>query len=218
MSEDRIPSVSSLRALVTHEEWTELTSRTPQTYLPGEALLKQGRSGTHVLALEDGLVKVVRTDRDGRRRLLAFRGSGDILGEMALQCGGERLADVWAMNKCKAFIVFADDFQRFVRDRRLAVPLAVMAAHRLREQTEIHDGAVHERLAKTLLHLVEVSGGESSFSLIRDELGEHIGAGRKAVSKALEQLGPGTVRAGRSRIEVISVEGLRKAISGRHDT
>ncbi|MFG2812895.1 Crp/Fnr family transcriptional regulator [Streptomyces sp. NPDC048410] len=218
MSEDHIPSVSSLRALVSHEEWTELTSRTPQTYLPGEVLLEQGSSGTHVLALEEGLVKVVRTDRDGRRRLLAFRGPGEVLGEMALQCGGERLADVWAMSKCKASIVLADDFRRFVHDHQLADRLAVMASHRLREQTEIHDGAVHERLAMTLLRLVEVSGGESSFSLIREELGEHIGAGRKAVSKALEQLGPGAVRAGRSRIEVISVEGLRKAISDRNDT
>ncbi|MFJ6539244.1 Crp/Fnr family transcriptional regulator [Streptomyces sp. NPDC091385] len=214
MSEDRTPSVSSLRALVSREEWVKLTAYRSQTFLPGQALLTQGSKGTHVLALDSGLVKVVRTDRDGRQRLLAFRGPGEILGEMALQCGGERLAHVWAMSTCKASIVFAEDFRRFVRDHRLADPLAAMASHRLREQTEIHDGAVHERLAMALLRLVEVSGGANCFSLTREELAQHIGVGRKAVSKALEQLGPDTVRAGKSRIEVLSVEGLRRALPG----
>ncbi|MEV0120511.1 Crp/Fnr family transcriptional regulator [Streptomyces sp. NPDC050703] len=213
MSEDHHLSVPPLRALVSCEEWAGLTRYRIQTYLPGRALLRQGERATHVLVLVSGLVKVVRVDRDGRQRLLAFRGPGEILGEMALQCGGVRLAYVWAMNECKASVVPAVEFQHFVHEHRLAYPLAVMASSRLREQTEVHDGAVHERLAVALLRLVEVSGGLRSFSLTREDLAQHIDVGRKAVSKALDQLGPGRVRAGKSRIEVISVEGLRETIS-----
>ncbi|MEU5236582.1 Crp/Fnr family transcriptional regulator [Streptomyces lydicus] len=218
MSEKYSFSVSPLRALVPHKEWAGLTSYPSHTYLAGRALLRQGEKGTHVLALVSGLVKVVRTDRDGRQRLLAFRGAGEILGEMALQRGGVRLADVWAMTKCKASVVPAGDFQRFVREDRLAYPLAEMAFERLREQTEVRDGAVHERLAMALLRLVEVSGGLSSFSLTREDLAQHIDVGRKAVSKALERLGPDQVKAGKSRIEVINVEGLRQTIAGRVGT
>ncbi|MEU6477680.1 Crp/Fnr family transcriptional regulator [Streptomyces sp. NPDC047017] len=214
MSEDHIPSVSPFRALVSREEWAGLTSHRLQTYLPGEALLTQGDEGTHVLALVEGLVKVVRSDRDGRKRLLAFRGPGEILGEMALQCGGERLASVWAMSKCKASVVLPEEFRRFVSDHKLADRLAVMATHRLREQTEVHDGAVHERLAMALLRLVEVSGGRASFPLTREQLAQHIDVGRKAVTKALDELGPDMVRAGNRRIDVVSVERLRKAITG----
>ncbi|MFE3547704.1 Crp/Fnr family transcriptional regulator [Streptomyces kronopolitis] len=218
MSEDYSLSVSPLRDLVPHQEWVGLTCHPSQTYLAGRALLRQGSKGTHVLALVSGLVKVVRTDRDGRQRLLAFRGSGEILGEMALQRGGVRLADVWAMTECRASVVPAIDFQRFVRDYRLAYPLAVMAFNRLREQTEVRDGAVHERLAMALLRLVEVSGGLRSFSLTREDLAQHIDVGRKAVSKALERLGPDQVKAGKSRIEVISMEGLRETIAGHLGT
>ncbi|MEV5885732.1 Crp/Fnr family transcriptional regulator [Streptomyces sp. NPDC052020] len=217
MSEDFLPSRPSRHPSTPQKEWAGLACRPPRTYSPGVALLKQGDTETDVFILVSGLVKVVRTDREGRQRLLAFRGPGEILGEMAAQCGGVRLASVWAMSKCKASVVSSEEFQRFVREHRLAYPLAVMASNRLREQTEVHEGAVHERLAMTLLRLVEVSGGQESFSLTREELAQHIGVGRKAVSKALEWLGPDQVKAGKSRIDVISVEKLRETIAGHDD-
>ncbi|MYR65964.1 MULTISPECIES: Crp/Fnr family transcriptional regulator [unclassified Streptomyces] len=212
MSEGRPLSLSPLRALVSCEEWAELTRYPAQTYLAGRALLRQGDKGTHVLALVSGLVKVVRTDRDGRQRLLAFRGPGEILGEMALQGAGMRMASVWAMSNCKASIVSGEDFRHLVDNRRLAYPLAVMSSRRLLEQAEIHDGAVHERLAVALLRLVEASDGERSFDLTREDLALHIGVGRKAVSKALEQLGQDRVEAGKGRIDVIDVDGLREIV------
>ncbi|MYX15227.1 cyclic nucleotide-binding domain-containing protein [Streptomyces sp. SID8374] len=203
-------SVSPLRALVPHEEWVKLTRYPPQTYLAGRALLRQGDKGTQVLALVSGMVKIVRSDRDGQQRLLAFRGPGEILGEMAIQGSGTRMASVWAMSRCKAALIPGEDFRRFVDHHKLAYPLAVMASRRLLEQTEIHDGAVHERLAMALLRLVEMSGGQRSFDLTREDLAQHIGVGRKAVTKALERLGPDRVEAGKRRIEVTCVEGLRE--------
>ncbi|UUU20289.1 Crp/Fnr family transcriptional regulator [Streptomyces sp. DSM 40750] len=212
MSEDRAFSVRPLRDLVSDEAWAGLTRYPSRPYPSSTTLLRQGTQGTHVLALISGMVKVVRTDRDGRQRLLAFRGPGEILGEMALQHGGERLADVRTISTCKASVVPAEDFRRFVRDHQLADPLAVLASSRLREQTEVFDGAVHERLAMALLRLVEVSGGERSFSLTREDLAQHIGVSRDTVSKALTQLGPGRVEFARNRIQVTSVEALRRTL------
>ncbi|MGY9063891.1 Crp/Fnr family transcriptional regulator [Streptomyces sp. CAS3] len=214
MSELRSFSVPALRDLVSDEDWSGLTRYPSWTYPTDRTVLRQGERGTHVLALISGLVKVVRTDRDGRQRLLAFRGPGEILGEMALQQGGVRLADVQTMSKCKASVIPAEDFHRFVDERRLAYTLAVLASHRLREQAEIYDGAVHERLAAALLRLVELSGGVRSFPLTREEMAQHIGVGRKSVTKALLQLGPDQVRVAKSRINVINVEDLRKTLAG----
>ncbi|MFB7028583.1 MULTISPECIES: Crp/Fnr family transcriptional regulator [unclassified Streptomyces] len=216
MGEDRYLSVPSFRTPSSSEGWLELTRHRSQTYLAGRFLLRQGDAGTHVLALTRGLVKVVRTDRDGRQRLLAFRGPGEILGEMALQGRGVRMADVQAMSTCEASVIPAEHFQRFVRENRLAYSIAEMAISRLREQTEAHDGAVCERLAAALIRLVDASGGECCFSLTREELAQHVAAGRRAVSKALEELGPELVRVGKSRIEVISVEGLRAEVAGHN--
>ncbi|ESU50346.1 cyclic nucleotide-binding domain-containing protein [Streptomyces sp. HCCB10043] len=164
--------------------------------------------------LVDGLVKIVHADRHGHERLLAFRGPGEILGEMALQSGDLRLAHVETMSTCKFSRILAADFRRLVRDHRLAGALAALTARRLREQTEVYDGDVVERLVMALLRLVEVSGGADSFSLTRDELAQHIGVGRKSVSKALVELGPGLVQVGRGRVRVVGVEGLRKVLDG----
>ncbi|MFD8569969.1 Crp/Fnr family transcriptional regulator [Streptomyces sp. NPDC059639] len=210
MSEGGSLSVAPFRALLSSEQWEVLKSYPSRPHPAGDILLRQGEDGRHVLALIDGLVKIIRHDRDGRRRLLAFRGEGEILGEMALRPGGARLAEVRTMSACRVTTICADEFRRFVSDHQLAILIAEMAFNRLQEQTEAHDGAVHERLAKALVRLVEVSGGQASFSLTREELAQHIGVGRKSVSKALEQLGPGLVQAGKSRIGVISLDGLRE--------
>ncbi|MET8826838.1 Crp/Fnr family transcriptional regulator [Streptomyces sp. NPDC004610] len=209
MSKDASSSVRTFRDLVSAGEWAELTRAPARPRAADEVLLRQGDPGTQVIALISGLVKVVHVDRDGRQRLLAFRGPGEILGEMALQHGGGRLAYVRAMSECKVAIHLATDFREFVGRHGLAPRIAELVSLRLREQTEVHDGAVHERLALALLRLFEISG-ERSFSVTRDELGQHIGVSRNYVTKALEHLGPDLVRFDKNRIEVISPEGLRK--------
>ncbi|EFE78210.1 Crp/Fnr family transcriptional regulator [Streptomyces filamentosus] len=214
MSERSSSLVSSLRELVPDEVWAELTAYPVRHRRPGETLLRQGDPGTEVIVLVDGLVKIVHADRHGHERLLAFRGPGEILGEMALQSGDLRLAHVETMSTCKFSRILAADFRRLVRDHRLAGALAALTARRLREQTEVYDGDVVERLVMALLRLVEVSGGADSFSLTRDELAQHIGVGRKSVSKALVELGPGLVQVGRGRVRVVGVEGLRKVLDG----
>ncbi|GGX09776.1 Crp/Fnr family transcriptional regulator [Streptomyces noursei] len=217
MSKYHVFSVRTLRDLVSNDAWAGLTRYPSWSYASDQILLRQGTQGTHVLALSSGLVKVVRSDRDGRQRLLAFRGPGEILGEMALQGEGVRLADVRTMSKCKASVIPAEDFRRFVREHQLAYPLAVLASSRLREQTEVYDGAVHERLAVALIRLVEVSG-VCSFPLTREELAQHIGVGRNSVSKALKHLGSDRVEASKSRITVTSVESLKRMLASPTST
>ncbi|MFI1825667.1 Crp/Fnr family transcriptional regulator [Streptomyces sp. NPDC020412] len=213
MNMDHHPSTRTLRNLVPKEVWAEVTRRPTGFRPPGLTLLEQGTAGTGAFALISGMVKVIRKDRDGRQRLLAFRGPGEILGEMALQHGGERLADVRTMSRCRVVWIPAGDFHRLVQQHDLAYSLAVLASSRLREQTEMYDGATHQRLAMALLRLVDISEGVRSFSLTHQELAQHIGAGRNSVSEGLRVLGPGKVRLGKGRISVTSVEGLRKALA-----
>ncbi|GAA2595215.1 Crp/Fnr family transcriptional regulator [Streptomyces tubercidicus] len=201
-----------LRDLVPAEAWEELTRFPGRHHLAGETLLRQGDSGTHVLAILRGMVKVVRTDADGKERLLAFRGPGEVLGEMAVQVDGARLASVRAISECEVSVVPAEAFRRFVTQHDLANQLAAHAVSRLREQTQTCEGDVDRRLAAALLRLIAVSGVRS-FSLTREELGQHIGVSRCSITKVLERFGEQRVQAGRLYIEVIDEQYLHHVLA-----
>ncbi|MGW1836045.1 Crp/Fnr family transcriptional regulator [Streptomyces sp. BBFR2] len=202
-----------LRDLVPSEAWAALADHPRRRHPAGTVLLRQGDSGTHVCALLGGMVKVVRTDADGRERLLAFRGPGEVLGEMAVQTGGLRLADVRTLSACEVAIVPADTFHRFVKRYDLATQLAAYAVNRLREQTQASEGAIEQRLAATLLRLVEICGADT-FSLTREDLAQHLGVSRNSVTKALTRFGPQRVRAERTRIHVVDAVYLRGVAVG----
>ncbi|WP_075020776.1 Crp/Fnr family transcriptional regulator [Actinomadura madurae] len=58
----------------------------------GDVLLRQGDPATHVLLLTAGRVKALMTLPDGQVLLLAVRGPGELLGEIAVLGGGDRSA------------------------------------------------------------------------------------------------------------------------------
>ncbi|WP_051790776.1 Crp/Fnr family transcriptional regulator [Streptomyces sp. NRRL S-1022] len=203
MSEEiRASTTRTLRDLVPVEAWDELTSGRRRIHPAGTVLLRQGDTGTHVLALLRGLVKVVRRDIDGRERLLSFRGPGEVLGEMAVQNDRIRLADVQAISICEVASLPAHTFRHFVERHGLPGKLACLANDRLWEQTQAGEGDLDQRLAGALLRLVAMSG-DRVFRLTRTELAQHLGAGRNSVSDALRRLGPSRVRADKTCIEVV---------------
>ena len=213
MSEEScISSARVLRELVPAPAWEGLAGFPRRRHEAGALLLRQGGAGSHVLALIQGIVKVVRGDLDGKDRLLAFRGPGEVLGEMAVQDGGVRLAHVQAISKCEVAVIPASAFQGFVKQHGLADQLFLHALSRLREQTQACEGETDQRLAATLLRLIEISGSRT-FSLTREELAQHLGVSRNSVTKALKRLGPHRVRFGRTYIEVLDKMHLRRLLN-----
>ncbi|MFD7498351.1 Crp/Fnr family transcriptional regulator [Streptomyces sp. NPDC059832] len=206
-----------LRELVPASAWEGLAGFPRRPHPAGAVLLHQGESGSHVLALLRGIVKVVRGDRDGRERLLAFRGPGEVLGEVAVQDGGVRLAHVRTLSRCEVSVIPAAAFRDFVTRHDLAFQLALHAVSRLREQTQSCEGDIDQRLAATLLRLIEISGARS-FSLTRDELAQHLGVGRNSITKALERFGSHRVSFGRTRIEVLDEAYLSRLLDCRAAT
>jgi hypothetical protein len=78
-----------------------------QKFPAGTTLLKQGESGTQVLLILDG---VVRVDKDGER--LAEYGPGAILGERAHLEGGIRTSTNVSVTPCRVAMIEADVFER----------------------------------------------------------------------------------------------------------
>lgn len=160
-------------------------------------MLKQGEPGTHLLALTEGLAKVVSRDAEGLTTWLAFRGPGDLLGEVSVFNGTVRTADVVALTPCTTVVLEAARFRRFVEQRGLVLPLMQQALERMREsdlhRTELLTLPLAVRLARSLLRLAALACPAEPVrvrltGLTQAELAQAIGVTRNAVRNCLQDL------------------------------
>jgi CRP/FNR family transcriptional regulator, cyclic AMP receptor protein len=167
----------------------------PRAFQDGAMLCMEGEPSTHLFILLSGWVKVIAVNGEGRESVVALRGDGDIVGEVA-QVTGYRTATVRATGTVRTLIVAADQFGVFLD----AHPDAARAYRRI--MTE-YERAAHEsqrshamssgprRLACLLLDLADrhgerIDGGiATALPLSQDELASLIGSSRSTVTRAL---------------------------------
>ncbi|MFF0164181.1 Crp/Fnr family transcriptional regulator [Streptomyces sp. NPDC005263] len=173
--------------------WSQLRDLAPRRSRPARSvLLRQGDPGTHVILLDSGSTLVTLTGQRGERTLLAVRGAGELLGELAVLDSQPRSASVIAAETCVVHIVPAADFLAFVDKFDLLAPLLRHAIARVREaesvRLELATASVPARLASALTRLADLSSTtarELSVRLTQTELSQMIGASRNAVGTAL---------------------------------
>ncbi|MFF3459694.1 Crp/Fnr family transcriptional regulator [Streptomyces sp. NPDC002730] len=174
--------------------WSQLCKLAPVRVRPARSLLlRQGDPGTHVILLASGSTLITLTGSHGERTLLAVRGAGELLGELAVLDNQPRSASVIAAEDCRVHIIPAPDFLAFVDRHGLLAALLRHAIARVREaeavRLEMATAAVPVRLASALDRLIQaasVAGAEYIVRLTQLELSQMIGASRNAVGSALK--------------------------------
>lgn len=111
-------------AEIAHERW----------FSDGAALCHEGDSGAELYIVAAGRVRVTK-QTDGQDRLLATRGVGEVIGEMAVIDAVPRSATVRADGEARTLVITSNAFRAILRDRP-EVSLAVIhvLSRRLREQ------------------------------------------------------------------------------------
>ncbi|MDT0408309.1 MULTISPECIES: Crp/Fnr family transcriptional regulator [Streptomyces] len=172
--------------------WARLKALAPQRVRPARSvLLRQGDPATHVIVLESGSTLITLAGVCGERTLLAVRGAGELLGELAVLDSQPRTATVIAAETCQIRIIPAAAFLAFVDEHDLLAPLLRHAIARVREsetvRLELATASVPLRLASALSRLVEAaSASDLAVRLTQTELSQMIGASRNAVVNALK--------------------------------
>lgn len=94
----------------------------------GQVLMRQGDRGSEMFVVASGRVRV---DRDGQ--VLAERGPGSVVGEIALLSEGPRTASVTTVDPARLFVIAHREFHSLM-DEMPSIRLAVLdeLAHRLR--------------------------------------------------------------------------------------
>lgn len=188
----------------------------------GQTLFHQGGSSDRVVVLLSGRVKVSTIAGDGKEIVLAFRGPGDLLGELSAIDGKPRSATVEAIEPVEALAIAAADFRSFlIANPDISLLLLRMLSRRLRDadRKRVEFGAYDTvgRVSARLVELAERYGEPAArglrigLPLSQEELAGWTGSSREAVSKALQTLRKvGWVVTERRRITVLDLEALRR--------
>ena len=103
-------------------------------YPRGTALFHERKISDRVLLLTEGRVKIASISEDGRESVLAFRGPGEVLGELSAIDGQPRSAGVTAVDPVEALVIPTADFRVFLeRSPKAALWILTRLIARLRE-------------------------------------------------------------------------------------
>ncbi|WP_433477276.1 Crp/Fnr family transcriptional regulator [Spirillospora sp. CA-142024] len=197
----------------------------------GDTLFVEGEDPGWVAVLLSGRVKAFSYREQGGEAILAVRGPGALLGEVAAIDGLPRSATVTALEPVRAIAVTADEFMAFLQAHgRVSIIIMRMLCQRWRDadrkRVEFGMFDATGRVAQRLVELAERfgvpydhrtganAGGESvriTLNLSQEELAGWVGASREAVSKALRTLRRhGWIETGRRRLIVHDLQALRR--------
>jgi CRP-like cAMP-binding protein len=192
-----------------------------RSYTAGDTIFHQGDDAGSVSILLRGRVKVTSHSAAGKEVILAFRGPGDIVGEVGAIAGSTRSSAVRALDPVQTLAVGAADFRQFLDTHAQAsMNLVLMLIERLRTADEARiEFAGHDVVGRVARRLVELSerfgvpcddGIEVTLGLSQEELAAWTASSREAVAKAMRLLRElGWIETHRRRIVVRELESLR---------
>jgi CRP/FNR family transcriptional regulator, cyclic AMP receptor protein len=193
-----------------------------RTFARGQALLHQEQIPRHVLLLRVGRVKVSATTAAGSESVLAFRGPGDLVGELSALDEQPRSASVVAVESVEALLVDHGQFRGFLAERPgAAMALLGVLARRLRDadakRIQFAAYTTTSRVADRLLELCERFGSQEgeviriALQLSQEELAGWTGSSIEAVGRALRTMRTlGWIETRRREIRVRDLDALRR--------
>jgi CRP-like cAMP-binding protein len=190
----------------------------------GRRLFEEGQPAPTLVVILQGRVKITSVDPKGERRLLALRGEGDLLGEMAGLVGGSRTATVTAIGDVQALAIDRAELERLWRKEPAILGAVVRAlVHRIEQADRARIDLLDEapvRVRRLLADLVdrfsvpeEGGGRRIDVSLTQEDLAGLAFTSRGVVAGALRELrAQGLVRTGRRELVITDVGALRRSI------
>lgn len=165
----------------------------------GAAILRQGEQSRFVALITAGWVTVSTPTCRGDSLILAIRGAGDVVGDLAALDGRPRSATVTALDDIRLVVVPGDRFKGYLTTHPAAAAAYMRnLGARLRdadaERRALVSATVLQRLARRLVELATQQGLSAAESMTitpalpQRDLAASIGATQEAVAKALRVL------------------------------
>ncbi len=212
--------------LLTSAEQDALSAASRTTALPPKATMcVEGEPATHVFVLLAGWVKILSVTRDGQEVVLALRGPGDIIGEIAGEATGYRTGTVRTIGTVRALIIAHETFNAFLDDHPNAARAyrKVVTVRWMETASALHDRSTAvgaQRIARLLIYLAAEHGAargsvvDIEMPITQEELASLAGVSRATMTRAFnEWRRRGIIQTGKGHITITNMDALRKAAS-----
>ncbi|MEM1146823.1 MAG: Crp/Fnr family transcriptional regulator [Pseudomonadota bacterium] len=174
----------------------------------GKTLFQKGDPGDYLAVIVSGKLKVSAYSISGTETVLNILQPGDVLGEIAAIDGGERTADVVALEACEILIIRRRDIlTKIETDPEFALGISRALCKKLRDASDSLEATtldIARRVAAALLRLAEqdsddLDAEQSVFEIKIDQstLARYAGLTRSNLNRVLKRF----ERAGASRHE-----------------
>ncbi|WP_103349227.1 Crp/Fnr family transcriptional regulator [Amycolatopsis sp. CA-128772] len=187
-----------------------------------QRVIRQGDAAQHSLLILQGAVKVVVDTERGRDVVIAVRGRGDLLGEMATLEHRPRSAHVVTCSPVQARVIHSADLAAFLsRNAVVCLAVAQMLSERLRfadrRGIDFVVCPAPVRVVRVLLDVVQqhgsctAAGWEVGIPLSQAEIASMAGTGLSTVEKTFRRLeSAGALGRRYRRVLIIDLPGLRR--------
>lgn len=192
-----------------------------RNYPAGKVIFEAGDMGAALYIVQSGQVRIYRTYLDGRERMFAFLGPGEVFGEMSLLDGQPRSASAKTTVDSVLLVLYQDAYWSLVRKwPEILHNLATILARRLRQANlELEVLSFEEgqgRVAHALSKLYRQGYGDKlRIKLTHQELASLAGTSRETVTRVLRAFcEEGLVKVRFGYVEILDPAGLEEVLFG----
>ena len=210
---------SPILSTLSEDELTELAGMAAEVSLaPGEFAFWDGDPPDWFYMVVEGRIKVVKYSSQGKEFIIAFFGTGEMFGEVAVFQNKPYPASAQAVDETRVLKIKRTDFLSFLTRRpEVAMRIISVLGGRLRDaQGRLGDIAgerVEQRLARTLMMLSSKLG--SSLPFTRQEIADMVGTTTEMAIRLIGTLKDRSiVRSTRGKIIILDEVKLRLLSEG----
>ena len=189
-----------------------------RSFMSNEFIFWDGDSPDWFYVVAEGKVKVLKHSSSGREFIIAFLGSGEIVGEVAVFENKPYPASAQAIAETRVIGIKRADFLSFLANRpQVALKIINILGGRLRDaQNRLRDLAserVEQRIASVLVMLSAKLG--LTLPITRQEIADMAGTTTETAIRVMSQLKDrGIIRSTRGKVVILDEKKLRLLSEG----
>lgn len=188
------------------------------SFARGEVLFLEGEQCQGLYVVQSGQVRIFKSSPEGREQVLFIARRGESFNDVPVFDGGPNPASASALEESVVYLVPREAVLSVLTGCPSARAILELFAGRIRHLTlmveDLSFRSVVERMAKLLLELAVVEGGNSPVKrLTQEEMAAMVGSVRDVIGRALKHLEKaGAIRIEGQRILVVAPEKLREMV------